>query len=682
MKRAFPRVDVRTQVIHLNGGLDVVTSPIIKDPGVCVQAQNFEQATNGGYRRIAGYERYSGKARPSDATYTTIAATISGAVAVGDTLVGDTSAATGTVIAVPTGMIVLTKVTGTYVSGENLKVGGTTQAVATGSPVLGGASTSLLDATYLNAAADVYRALIAAVPGTGRTRGVVQYNDVVYAWRNTGLGTAAIYKSSSSGWTAVTLYNEVSFTVGGTATPADGETLTQGGVTATIKRVVRQSGAWTGTAAGRFVITNPAGGNFAAGAATTTSGATVTISGAQTAITILADGTYEFDVSNMGGSVATKRIYGADGINRGFEFDGDVYVPIATGMASDTPSHVREHMSQLFFAFGGSAQHSGPGTPYVWSAVLGAGELAMSDTITGFSTLPGNATSGALAIFTRNRTSVLYGTGSTDWVLAPYRKEMGAYAGTIQDIGMTMYLDDRGLMTLATTQKFGNFSANTVSDRVRPRVNELRTTATASCISRDLNQYRVFFTGGEAFYVTVSAGKILGTMPILLPDPVRCIWSGEQTDGSEAIFFGSDDGMVYQMEKGTSFDGDEIEYYFNLAYNHTGSPRIIKHWRHTMLEIEGSSYVTFNFGYSLGYGTTDIDQAALQSVVTSFAPSYWDAFTWDAFTWDGRTLFPSELDMGGDAENCSLAVYGSSDLQAPFTITAAVVHFSPRRAMR
>jgi len=681
----LPAVPVRTQEIALNGGLDVVTPPLRKDPGLCILAQNFEQATNGGYRRIAGYERYDGHARPSDASYTVIACTFSDTISSGDTVVGGTSAATGTAIAITSTYVVLTKVTGTYQSGEALRVGGVTKATATGSPVAGGAPSALLDATYLNLAADVYRSLISAVPGEGRVRGVVQFNDVVYAFRNnTGSTATRIYKSTSSGWSLVTLYNEISFTAGGASQPAEGTTLTQGGVTATIKRVVATTASttWaTNTAAGRLIITTPSGGAFAAGAATI-GGVNVMLSGASSAITLQPNGSYEFIIENFGGAVNTSRIYGCDGVNRGFEFDGDVYVPITTGMTTDAPSHVRSHMSHLFFAFDASSQHSSPGTPYIWSVVLGAGEIGVGDAITGYATLPGDQTAGALAIMSRNRAHILYGTGTSNWVLTRYRQEMGAYANTVQDIGLTVFLDDRGLMSLATTQKFGNFAANTLSDRVRPRMNELRVSATASCISRDLNQYRIFFSSGNAFYMTVSQGRVLGIMPQLFPDPVRCVWSGEQSDGAEAIYFGSDDGVVYQMEKGTSFDGDAIEYYFTLAYNHAGMPRVMKKYRHAMLEVQGSSYVEFQLGYSLGYGTTNIDQPGNQSMTTIFASTYWDAFTWDAFTWDGTTLLPSEIDIGGDAENIAVTIYGSSDMYAPFTVTGAILHYTPRRALR
>lgn len=682
----FPSVRVDTQELVLNGGLDTTTPPLRRLPGRCLAAQNFEQAVSGGYRRVAGYERYSGKAKPSDATYTLITAAITGTIAVGDTVTGGTSGATATVISRPSGQVIVTAVTGTFQDAETLLVSAASQGTVSGTPAVGGASTSLLHATYNNLAADVYRALIAAVPGSGSILGVIQYSDVVYAFRNNAGGTAAaLYKSSGSGWTSVALGRELSFTSGGTYVLAEGDTITgaTSAATAVVTRVVLESGSFAaGTAAGRVVFASQTGTFQAENLNVGANLNVATIAGDSSAITLLPDGRYEFDIINFGGSANTQRVYGCDGVNRGFEFDGTVFVPIRTGMTTDTPDHVQGHMNQLFFAFEGSVQHSGPGTPYIWSAVLGASELAMGDRVTGFAPQSGGQTAGALAIFTRNRTSILYGTGSSDWLLVPYREELGAFDYTVQNVGRTVFLDDRGITDFRTTQDFGNFADSTISDQVRDRINELRVTAVAACISRDLNQYRIFFSGGVAYYLTFSRGKLLGIMPQLLAHDLTCVWSGEQTNGSEAIFFGDDSGYVYQMEKGTSFDGEPIEYYFTLAYNHAGTPRTVKHYRHAMLEIEGSSYVAFNFGYTLGHNTSLIEQPGLQSTTTSFSPAYWDSFTWDAFTWDGLTLMPSEIDMAGDAENCSLGVYGSSDIYEPFTVTGAVIHFTPRRAMR
>lgn len=686
----LPAVRVEPEEIRMNGGMDLVTPPLQRKPGTCRTAQNFEQAINGGYRRIAGYERYDGSAKPSDATYTNLAATITGTAALGNVLTGATSGATGTIIALPGGAFILAKVTGTFISGENLTISAVIVAAATADPVIGAATTQLLNATYLNLAADVYRALIAAVPGSGKVLGVVGFNDIRYAFRNNAGGTAsALYKSSATGWTAVPLGRQLSFTSAGTYTVAEGDIITgaTSGATAVVTRVALTSGSLSaGTGAGKFIFSSQTGVFQAENLNVGASLDVATIAGDSTAITLLPGGRYEFVITNFGGAVTTNRIYGCDGVNKGFEFDGSVYVPIDTGMTLDAPSHVAEHQKQLFFSFIGSVQHAGPGTPYVWSAVLGASELGMGDTVTGFAKQPGSETSAALAIFTRNRTSILYGSGVANWLLVPYRDGLGAYAHTIQDVGKTVFLDDRGITDIRTAQQFGNFSDNILSDMVKPLINEFRIGAVASCISRDLNQYRLFFTSGIAFYMTLNmtlrGNKVVGTMQQSFPDVVRCVWSGEQADGAEVIFFGSDDGMVYQMERGTSFDGDPIEYFMDLAQNFSRSPRVIKHYRHAMLEVDGSSYAAFNFGFSLGYGTTDIDQPAMQSVVTNFSTVNWDSFNWDAFYWDGQTLAPSEIDMGGDAQNCSLAIQGSSDMYAPFTITGVIVHFTPRRMMR
>lgn len=687
LQRVLSGTQVKADYIQLKGGLDEVTPPHQRKSGLARAAQNFESVIHGGYRRVAGYERFSGKAKPSDASYAILNVAITGSFAVGNTITGVTSGATGVVLSVFTSAtpnyLVITKVTGTFVSAETLNVGGSPQGTTSSAAAANSASTPLLHATYKNLAADNYRADIAAIPGSGNTLGVIEHNDVVYGFRNNAGGTAAaIYKSSSTGWVAVPLGEEISFTAGNSSVE-DGDTLTQGAVTATIKRVVATSGA-TPNIVGRLVIYGRSGGNFAAGAATSTGGGALTLSGAQTAITPQPNGRYQFVRENFGGAANTTRIYGCDGVNKGFEFDGTDYgyVPIATGMTTDAPSNVIAHKKQLFFSFLGSVQHSAPGTPYIWSAVVGASELGMGDTVTGFAVQPGDSSGGALAIFTRNRLSILYGSGVTDWQLVPYRTEVGAYQYTIQDVGFTMFLDDPGITDLQTSQNYGNFAHNAVSDQIKDTMNSLRLTAISSCISRDKSQYRVFFSSGYAIYITLVGRKVVGVMKMLFPDAARCAWSGEQTNGTETIYFGSADGYVYQMEKGASFDGDAIEAHLYLAWNFQGAPRVNKRYRDCTLEISGNGYATLSFGYGLGYESTAIPQPNTRSVELGFSSSTWDSFTWDNFYWDGVTLMPNALDIDGDAENISIAVTMNSDLYEPFTITAALLHYTPRGRLR
>lgn len=674
-------------MVQFAGGLDQETPPLSLASGFCRAATNVECDARNGYATLTGYERFDGRPAPSAATAVVLDITLTGAIAVGDTVTGVTSAATAVVIATPdSSSIVVTKVTGTFVSGEVLNVAAAPQATTTSATH--GASTAVLRAQYKNLAADEYRDDIAVPTGSGSSLGGIKFGGVMYCWRNNAGGTAAnLWKSSATGWQQVTLFNEISFTVGGAVAPAEAETLTQGGVTATLKRVVATTASttWaTTTAAGRFIITNPAGGNFAAGAATFSGGATCTLSAIQTAITLLPSGRYELVVENFGGSVATKRIYGCDGVNRGFEFDGTVLVPISTGMTTDAPNHVHSHMKQLFFSFGASVQHAAPGTPYIWSAVLGASEIGMGDTVNGFQSQPGSTTTGALAIFTRNRTSMLYGTGVASWVLVPYRDELGAYAYTVQDVGYTMFLDDQGVTNLQTSQAFGNFEHSALSARIKTWVNGKRAKATASCVSRNKSQYRLFFSDNYALYVTFSSTKVIGMMPVKLSDAATWAWSSEESDGTETIYFGSTDGMVYQMEKGTSFDGDPIAWNIKLSWDFLKSAGLIKHFHNAVPEISGNGYAAFSFGYSLGYSSTDIAQPTSESKELAFSQSTYDSgLTYDSgVTWDGTTLSPSTFGMGGEAENISLTFTGSSDYHNAITFSGARIMYSPRRYLR
>jgi hypothetical protein len=675
----------KTDTILFDGGLDVETPALQIKAAFLRNAQNYECGISGGYRRINGYERFDGQASPSDAAYYVLNATITGSYVVGDTLTGATSGATGVIADATASYFVLTQVAGTFQDAENLQISAVTVAVASGTATVDGASTSKLHAQYKNAAADIYRADIAAVPGSGSILGVVRYNDVLYAFRNNAGGTAAaIYKSSASGWTAVTLYYELSFTAGSGSAPAEGATITQGAVSSVVKRVVLQSGTWAGgTAAGRFIVAAPTGGSFVAGAFT--AGVTATCSGAETQITLQPSGRYEFDIKNIGGALGTRRIYGADGANRGFEFDGDVYVPITTGMTTDTPGHVAVHKKHLFFMFGTSVQHSGIGKPYEWSPITGAAEIGIGDTGTGFVSQPGNETSGgALAILSRNHIDVLYGSSSADWNLSPYGDEQGGREYSMQKVGnMTLMLDDRGISSLATSTNYGNFQSSALSNRITSWLTERRTKFVASSISRDRNQYRLFFSDKSALYMTFEGNKLRGCMPMLFSHAVACMWSGEDTSGDEEIYFGSTDGYVYQMEKGTSHDGSAIDAYIWLAFNASRAERVIKRYKRVMFEIAGEGYAEHSFRYELGYNSSDITQPAAKDVLLDLsAQPYWDSFVWDDFVWDGVSLQPESMSLEGSANNISLILQSNSDYFAPTTFNGAIIHYAPRRALR
>lgn len=679
--RAVP--PVRYDLIRLGGGLDQVTPALSLPSGIARRAANFECSVNGGYTRISGYERFDGRPRPSDAIYTLLAVTFSGTVAVGDTLVGATSAASGYVIAVTDSTIAVTATVGTYLEGEDLNVSATTQANLV--QVTGISSDGLLDASYKNLAADYYRASITAIPGSGSILGVCYYNDVVFAFRNNSGGTAAdLYKSTATGWTQVTLPKEISFGTG-TAEISDGDTVdgATSGASATVARVVLETGTWgAGTATGRLIL-NGVTGTFQSGENLEVGAAVKAVStSAVTQISFLPNGRFETVIANFGGGTANYRVYGCDGVNRAFEFDGTTLVPISSGMATDTPEHISFHKQHLFLSFGASLQFSALGDPYQWTPLLGAGELAMNAPITNLLTLPGDQTSGALAVYTRRDTNVLYGTSSADFSLATLNSGTGGLAYTAQNMDVAYVLDDRGVISLGTALSFGNFLPASLTMNINPFVASKRALACASSVQREKGQYRVYFNDGTALYVTIVNGKVLGSMPMQFVSPVLCFAEGDSSTGQARQFFGSTEGFVYEMDVGSSFDGSPIAANLNLIYNAVNSPRVLKRFRRASVEMTGDSYAEIQFAYELAYSSAYMEQPSESVYTTDLRSSFWDDTTWDNFVFDAQEVSPTEVEVVGTGENIGIRISSESDLFRPFTVNSVILHYTPRRGIR
>lgn len=677
--RAMTPVKVESQYTRFGGGVDLMSPVLSIQPGMTLDAMNYEPGVFGGYSRIDGYERFDGRTSPSSATYHYAEVNITGTLAVGNTITGLTSGATGIVIVLGSADLAFTKVTGTFVKGESIQVAGVTvgSLLSVASPR--GYRTGRDDAVALAAAADKYRADIGVVPGAGKILGVNMFNGVLYAFRNKADNSAAeLYKSTTAGWVKVDLGEEIGFS-NANASVGEGGVLTLGAVTATIKRVVVQTGTLaSGTNTGRLIISGRAGGNFASGAATSTGGGTLTLSAAQTPIVLLPGGRFEFVNTNFSGSTDTYRMYGCDGVNRAFEFDGTVFTPITTGMTNDQPKFICAHKKKLFLAFKGSVQNSGDGNPYVWTVTLGASELAMGEEITGMLVQTGDT----LAIFTRNSSWQLNGTTTNTFQLLPLAPEVGAIPYTAQNIAMAYTLDDRGIIQITRSQAYGNFEHSTVSRLVQPIIDAMRSKVIGSTTYKSRNQYRVYANDGTGVIMGVEGQKVIGITQFRYPVNPTCFCSGEDATGKDVIFFGADNGYVYQADRGSSFDGAVIESFIRLPFNNVKSPRYRKRYRKIVLEMSAVGYASIRFQPEFSYGDADVASHATQLVEVQGSGSYWDTGSWDSFFYDARVVASPQAEISGTGQNLSMIFYSSSAIDQGHTIQGAILHFTVRRLER
>jgi hypothetical protein len=306
----------------------------------------------------------------------------------------------------------------------------------------------------------------------------------------------------------------------------------------------------------------------------------------------------------------------------------------------------------------------------------------MNALITNLIVLPGDQSSGALGVYTRRDTSVLYGTSEANFALSTFNTGTGAVPYTAQNMDQAYVLDDRGVISLGTTLNFGNFLPASLTMNLRPFLEQRINLASASSLSRVKGQYRVFFSDGTGIYMTMVNGKLLGSMPVEFLDPVLCCDEGEDASGNAISFFGSDNGFVYQLDRGTSFDGDPIAASVNLVYDSMKSPRILKRFRRASVELAGNYYAEIQFGYDLGYRRSEIPQPLDATYETDLRSSYWDSMIWDNFVWDGSDVTPSEIEVSGTAENIAIRVSCASDLFEPFTVNTIIVHYTMRRGLR
>jgi hypothetical protein len=235
---------------------------------------------------------------------------------------------------------------------------------------------------------------------------------------------------------------------------------------------------------------------------------------------------------------------------------------------------------------------------------------------------------------------------------------------------------------LGTSLNFGNFVTASLTSKVLPYIQARRNLAVASSVNREKGQYRVFFSDRNALYITIVNGQLLGIMPIQFDSAVTCCVEGETPDGKGTSFFGSDDGFVYRLDAGTSFDGDPIPANLNLVFNSIKSPRILKRYRKASVEMTGDSFAQIGFGYDLGYRTQAIDQPVDTAHDSDLRSAYWDSMVWDNFVWDGADITPTEVGMTGTAENVSIRISSVSPILQPFTVNSILIHYTMRRGIR
>lgn len=700
-----------------DGGLNLVDPPVMVKAGQLAGVKNYEPGVRGGYSRVDGYERFDGQPSPTRADYWALS--MDGFPPEPGEIVEQRSHEDDSLIAAGVCVSV-------HEDGDRWVValvqGPDTPAFANGfvpeGRVVGpggylgdsmfafrnGAPLDEINDQIIHDKAEFLREGIEPVGGSdasGPVRGVAIYRNMVVAFRDSADGSEGLmFKATDEdpfqSWQRVSLGHKVRFE-DGAHEPAEGDLIegATSGASATVGRVVSDDGSFGSGDAQGFIVVGSISGVFADGEDLIVEGTTVgTVVGVEEQ-KLPPGGRYRTRVHNFAGAGDKRRLYGVSGKGNAFEFDGETFVLIETGMVNDTPTHifvVNDHLG-LTYA-GGSVQHSGFQRPLNYNPIVGADERSVGGEITGVIEESENT----VFITTRQQTYILYGDVMENFQLRLFSSETGAITDTIARQGQTIYLDDRGFTTLRHTQAFGNFSVASLSDKILPLVQtNLRGQGiVGAVISRRKNLYRCFFSDGSAFVISARPGnKFSGWTQILYAHSPTCFTSGEveghvgiiagqsQMPGPiypERIFMGGADGYVYECDIGNSFDGQNIEHFARLTYHNSGSPESFKHYRKAVIDVDVAGTTTLYATVDFNYGNRS-GQAG-EEVEFLGGGGFWDIANWDEFKWSGQIYDQIVIKVEGDGFNIGLFFYGNSNREPAHTLYNVTYHHSPRRINR
>lgn len=397
---------------------------------------------------------------------------------------------------------------------------------------------------------------------------------------------------------------------------------------------------------------------------------------------LLPGGEYRFTVWNFGGAASQRKLFGCDGVNPAFSFDGTTFTQIATGMSPDTPSHIAAHKSHLFLTFDASLQHSALADPTSWTPVMGASEIALGDQITNLTVSPGDASNAALMVTTRNSLHMLYGNSSADWNLVTLSPNTGAYPSSVVAAGAVFALGRRGVVAITPNNSFANFAVSSLSQRLQPWVEARGPQVRGAAVAFARNQVVWHFGAGQALTTTIGPEGVLGFMPLKYAHTFVCFCSASLTDGSDMMLAGGDDGYVYRLGVGTSFDGLPIAARLRLVPSGLDGPRTRKRFRKAVIESTAEGWAEFRMSAQYDFGDPDVQDFTAEKDSLKRSTASWDVDSWDAFFFDSRPASPLQIKMEGSGEMVSLFFYSETNLSPRFTLHGSILHFEPRKLMR
>jgi len=649
----------QTYPVEFKGGLVTNMSPLqqgINAAGSARILKNFEPSVEGGYRRILGYTKYNNSIIPPYG-----APVVHGASQSGTTLI------IGNIHQTPEAGDTLTVagITGTY----TIASGGVSFDATNNRATL--TLTGSLASSPANAAAVTFATTtsnyLAIGCGVFLDRVIVAKNDDLFKVSSSTIthinipsyGTVLVNGGSQTGSSLVV--------DGLTAAPQAGDVFKVAG----IDKVYTVTSNATVSSGGATVAINPALASSPADNASVTFLSTSRDGATKT----------RFARYNYTG---TEKIAIVDGANVPALYDNSTFTALDTCPTDvNGAGFVVNFKNQLFFGKSNLLTFTAPYTDNDFTAAAGSGTISLGAVITGLVVFRQQ-----LIIFTESSIFQLVGNTISDFQLQPVTTDIGCVdTDTIQEVGGdVMFLGPDGLRLLSATDRIGDFGLAVVSKPIQKEVTSFITanTSFSSVAIRNKSQYRIL--GYNTNITQENAQGILGTqfagqggegMAWAELRGIRAYVADSRFyQNAETIVFANDDGYLYQMEDGNSFDGGNIQTTFATPFMPISDPRVRKTFYKAFLYTDPQGGVSFDMSLKL-----DFDQLnSIQPTQITFDNNtgtvafYGSATFGSTAVYSNKLLTLFETQLIGSGFTASIQI-DSDSTDPPFSLDAITLEF-------
>ena len=648
----------QTYPVEFRGGLITNLSPLQQGtnaPGSARILRNFEPSVEGGYRRIEGFDKYDSAIIPPYG-----APVVHGASQSGTTLI------IGAIHTTP-------------VAGDTLEIAGVsgTYTIASGGvsfDATNNRATLTLSTSLASSPANAAAVTFKTTTSNYVTIGVASWEDSAIVCKN-----ADIFKSGGSGFTKINVPDYGTPLVN--AGSQTGSSLAIDGLTS-----APQAGDVFKVAGIDKVYTVLANATVSSGGATLSINPALASSPADNAVITFLSTSREganktrFAKYNFNG---TEKIALVDGLNEPALYDNATFTVLL-----DAPTDVigatfvAEVKNHLFFAKGSTVTFTAPYTDTDFSVANGGGNINVGGTVTALAVFRQQ-----LIIFTETSIHQLTGNTIADFNLQPITTDIGCIdSDTVQEIGGdVMFLGPDGLRLVSGTDRIGDFGLAVVSKTIQNTMTGFisANTSFTSCVIREKSQYRIL--GFNTNITEENAQGILATqfapqggdnMAWAETRGIRAnVADSNYNQNTEVVLFSHDDGYLYQMESGNSFDGANIKTTFATPHLPISDPRKRKTFYKLFLYTDPQGSVSFNVSLKLDFDSQGTIQPAPLSILnTQGVVGFFGTGTFGSTKFGTKLLKLFEAQVVGSGFTVSFQ-FDSDDTNPPYSIDALTVEY-------